>query len=87
MYNSCPVCRQSLDKNKPIVKCISSFIQDGDSDFAFQLQMNMYFDEITLFTCSECDSDPCVCQISSPVGEDLRINGREAFDDMVQFEV
>jgi hypothetical protein len=40
-YNSCPICRKPLNRNKPVVKCISSFITDDDHDVALRLQMEM----------------------------------------------
>ena len=40
-YNSCPICREALNKNKPVLKCISSFITDDDHEVALRLQMEI----------------------------------------------
>jgi hypothetical protein len=41
LYNSCPICRKAVNKNKPIVNCISSFITDDDRELALALHRRL----------------------------------------------
>lgn len=44
-YNSCPVCRQAVNKKRPIKACLSTFLTDDDGDVALRLhrQLNGLF--------------------------------------------
>lgn len=68
-YNSCPLCRDAIDKLKPILKCRVD-TEDEDRDFALQLQqdeydlsefMNSILDDV-VWNCAECDNIPCICE-------------------------
>jgi hypothetical protein len=71
-HNSCPICRKSIDKNKPIILCSANDI-DEDYEYALNLQNEMIIQEIEynmnhrrrhirIRYCFNCDSDICICR-------------------------
>jgi len=69
-HNSCPLCRESIDKSKPINKCRIDTI-DEDHETALRLQEEEYnineimhdiVDDVVNWTCADCDNNPCTCE-------------------------
>lgn len=40
-YNSCPICRQVVNKKRPVIPCISTFLTDDDADIALRLHRQL----------------------------------------------
>lgn len=47
VHNSCPICRKSIDKSKPIIFCEANNIND-DYEYALQLQNEINLNEFNL---------------------------------------
>lgn len=68
VHNSCPICRKSIDKNKPIILCSANDINE-DYEYALNLQNEIILQEIDSIRrririryCFNCDSDICICR-------------------------
>lgn len=69
--NSCPLCRESIDRENPVISCPYSYIDD-DYEEALLLS-NELIEEVTaiselidsvmerMWICADCDVSPCIC--------------------------